>query len=111
MVFAGTPVACASWPTVNARSITVPPLYDVSEKKGTRSTRWKVKGKQAKKIAEIMNMYETLYTQRCYSTSGALLSRLYIKELVEYLTDFACLSHAGEMRRSMRTFYHALVQG
>jgi hypothetical protein len=33
------------------------------------------------------------------------------KELVEYLTGFACLPHAGEMRRSMRTFCHALVQG
>jgi hypothetical protein len=54
-------------------------LYDVSGKKGTRSTRWKVKGKPAKKIAESITMYATLYTQRCYSTSSALLPRLYIK--------------------------------
>src|SRR5216683_8178830 len=53
MVFADTPVARASWPIVNGRSIAIPPYVISLQREGTRSTRWKVKGKQAKKSPKL----------------------------------------------------------
>src|SRR5712692_5527113 len=57
MVFAGTPVAWASWPSVCVCAMTLPP-FSVDTSKGTSSTHWKVKGKICRGRHFLENVWE-----------------------------------------------------
>src|SRR5687767_12894053 len=73
MVFAGTPVARASWPTVNGRSMAVPPVRCLCTERYTFHSL-EGQGEAAKKITTITNASRTL-RPRVFSASTLYCQR------------------------------------